>query len=69
LPVTFGGTIESAIVRVRNISSLGKMKATVIHPGTEGEVPVVSTCQNDVLELVVPLKRGCGMVKLTISKN
>jgi hypothetical protein len=69
LPVTFGGKAESAIVRVRNISGLDKMKVTVIHPGDDLEIPVVSTYKDGVLELNVSLKLGCGMVKLTTLKN
>jgi hypothetical protein len=68
LPVTFGGKMESAIVRLRNISGFDKMKITVLHPGSEIEVPVESSFKRDVLEIVVPLKRGCGMVKFSVKK-
>jgi len=64
LPVTFGGKAESAIVRIRNISGLDKLKLTLLHPGEDLEAPVVSTYKDGVLELVVPLVQGCGMVKL-----
>ena len=64
LPVIFGGASESAVVKVRGVSGLDKMKVTVIQPGADKEIPIVGTYQNGVLEIVVPLKRGCGMVKL-----
>ena len=64
LPVTFGDASESAVVKVRGVSGLDKMKVMVIQPGADKEIPIVGTYQNGVLEIVVPLKRGCGMVKL-----
>jgi hypothetical protein len=65
LPVTFGGSAESAIVRLRNILDLNKMKLTVLHPGSDIEVPLTGLFNSNVLEIVVPLKRGCAMVKLS----
>lgn len=64
VPVTFGGTAESAVVIVRNIKGLDKMKISVIQPGIEHELPVESVYRERVLELKIPLKRGCGMVLL-----
>ncbi|MCK9413529.1 MAG: hypothetical protein M0Q53_14610 [Prolixibacteraceae bacterium] len=68
LPVTFGGKAVSSIVRLRNISGLNKMKITVLHPGSDIEIPVASSFKSNVLEIVVPLKRGCGMVKFSNGK-
>jgi hypothetical protein len=59
LPVTFGG--ETATVRVRGV---GKVKCEAIHPGLEKPVPLAGKFQNGVLELTVPLVRGCAMVRL-----
>ena len=64
LPITFGGKTESATVRVRNVSGLGQVKCEALHPGTEAPVPVRATTQAGDLELQVPLKRGCAIVKI-----
>ena len=64
LPVTFGGTNESVTVRVRNVSGLDKIKCEVLHPGVEAPGVVSATFKNGELELNVPLKRGCAMVRL-----
>jgi hypothetical protein len=68
IPVVFGDSAESAIVRVRGIANLDKIKITVIQPGVEKEVTLAGKYKNGVLELNVPLKRGCGMVRLTNEK-
>ena len=64
LPVTFGGKADSAIVTVRNLPGLEKLKAMAALPGTEVAVPVAGDVKDGVLTLTVPLKRGCAMVKL-----
>ena len=69
LPVAFGGKAKSAIVRVRNLKDLSFAKITVLHPGTEIEVPVASAFKDGFLEFVVPLKRGCAMVKIETMKK
>jgi hypothetical protein len=69
VPVTFGGTAASVVVHIRNVPHLNKMKATVILPESNVEVPVTGRLNAGVLELNVPIKRGCGMVKLTPEKN
>ncbi|MHB8524217.1 MAG: NPCBM/NEW2 domain-containing protein [Limisphaerales bacterium] len=65
LPVTFGGSAGSATVRLRNVNGLGKVNCEALHPGVETPVPVLATFRHDELELQVPLKRGCAMVRLT----
>jgi len=64
LPVTFGGTNESAALRVRGVSGLDKVKCEAVHPGSETPVPVTAKFENGELALNVPLKRGCAMVRL-----
>jgi hypothetical protein len=59
LPITFGK--ETATVRVRGV---GKVKCAIIHPGVEKTVAVTGRVQDGVLELTVPLVRGCAMVIL-----
>ncbi len=64
LPVTFGGTNESAAVRVRGVSGLDEVKCDALHPGAETPVTVTATLKDGELALNVPLKRGCAMVRL-----
>lgn len=64
LPVTLGGQVEVAIVRVRNIFGLNTAKCEGIHPGIEKPVPLTAQFKNGGLELTVPLVRGCAMVRL-----
>lgn len=64
LPVTFGGTNDSATVRVRNVSSLDQTTCAALHPGAERPAPVSAVFENGELELTVPLKQGCAMVQL-----
>ncbi|MCF7673910.1 MAG: NPCBM/NEW2 domain-containing protein [Akkermansiaceae bacterium] len=65
LPVTFGGTAETATVRIRNIHGLDKLRASVLHPGADGATPVSRLLKDGVLTLTIPLKRGCAMIQLT----
>ena len=64
LPVTFGGKAESATIRVRHVTSLDKATCEALHPGAETPVPVHARFRDGELELQLPLKRGCAMVKL-----
>ena len=68
LPVTFGTNAETATVRVRNLKGLAKMKCQALQPGVEATLPVAATLKDGVLELTIPLKRGCAMVKLAAVK-
>ncbi len=65
LPVTFGGKLKSVTVRLRNIPGLEKLSAKALHPGVEAAAAVPAEAKDGVLELQVPLKRGCAMVVLT----
>ena len=67
LPVTFGGTAEFATVYLRNLNGLAKIKCEALHPGAETATPVPATLKDGVLELTIPLNRGCAMVKIVTS--
>ena len=69
LPVTFGGKAESVTVRVRNIRGLDKARCEALQPGVATALPVASTFQGGVLELHVPLKRGCAMVRIGMTAS
>ena len=65
LPVTFGGTAATAIVRIRNLPGLDQLQATGLHPGSDFGTAITGKFKADVLELTVPLKRGCAMVRIS----
>ena len=68
LPVIFGDKLESATVQVRNLTGLDRLKAAAIHPGAEHPQPVKTQLKDGLLELTVPLRRGCAMVQLILPK-
>ncbi len=63
-PVTFGGTNETATIRLRNISAFEHARCDVLQPGVEKALPVESHLTGGVLEITVPLKRGAAMLRL-----
>jgi hypothetical protein len=65
MPVTFGGNVKSVTIRLRNIPKLDKLSGKALHPGDEAGVLVPAEFKDGVLELQVPMKRGCAMVVLT----
>lgn len=62
VPVTFGGDRTEARVSVRIPS--GSYAATVLYPGEAAAVPFPIEKHGQRVDLVVPLKRGCALVKL-----
>ena len=64
LPVTFADKADAVMVRVRNISGLKNAKCEAIHPGIEKTVTLAGKFKDDVLELTVPVVRGCAMVRM-----
>jgi hypothetical protein len=64
MPATLGGNASSATVRLRNIRGLDKISVKALHPGVEAAVAVPVAFKDGVLELHVPLKRGCAMILL-----
>jgi hypothetical protein len=64
LPVTFGGQAGSATVRLRNVGGLDQFRCAALQPGVDTPVPVRAKFKAGELELQVPLKRGCAMVRL-----
>lgn len=64
IPVTCGGQSESSIVRVRNVPGLDKARCTALQPGVETALATVSSFRDGVLEIKVPLTRGCAVVRM-----
>lgn len=63
-PITFGFGSTNAIVIIRNISSLKKMRVTAFFPGIEDSISPLVEWNDDVLVIDVPLLRGCAVLKL-----
>jgi len=66
VPVTFGGESKTAIVRLRGIPAMDQLKAEAIHPGIPKPVAISTGVKDGVMELSVPLVRGCAMVRLAL---
>lgn len=64
MPVTFGGTNQVANIHVRNVPGLAKAKCEVLYPGEATPTALIPVCKDGGLDLAVPLKRGCAMVRL-----
>ncbi|HEX3627902.1 MAG TPA: hypothetical protein VH280_21030 [Verrucomicrobiae bacterium] len=67
LPVTFGGANQSAVVQVRGLPHPQNVQCEALQPGKDTAVPVEFHIKDDVLEMNVPLVRGCAMVRLQAS--
>ncbi len=64
MPLTFGGTAESATVSLRNLPGLERLRCEVLHPGTAAPLALTTTPQAGGVVLQVPLRRGCAMLRL-----
>ncbi len=65
LPVTFAGRAETVTVRVRNVPGLDGARVRAWLPGTEAPQKVTSSFKDGLLELAVPVARGCAVVQLS----
>jgi hypothetical protein len=63
VPVTFGGDSPEAQVTLRGIQ-LEITSAEAYHPGRANALPVQLAYQGTQLLMIVPLERGCAMVRL-----
>ncbi len=70
VPVTFGGKAETVRLAIRKPSALAKWPThpavTALHPGSDQPVPVTAIVKGDLLNLTVPLHRGCAMVRISL---
>jgi len=65
LPVTFGGTDQTAVVQVRIDDVPGHFHCDALQPGKDPTLPVeLKSNDNGILEMTVPLARGCAMVRI-----
>ena len=64
VPVTFGKGSTARIV-LRNMAGMEHARFEAIQPGEKASVPIRGRYHDGLLELSVPLKRGCAMVRIT----
>jgi hypothetical protein len=63
--ITYGKAIGTATIQLRNLPGMDTLKAEALHPGVDQPQPVQVQFKDGVLELTVPLHRGCAMVRVT----
>jgi hypothetical protein len=69
VPLTFAHGGSEVVVHLRNIP-IGKehlISVEAIHPGEDKNIPLDSSPNRTRLEITVPIKRGCALVKLECS--
>ena len=68
IPVVYAGREKTVRVALRGLpgpSGGARYIAEALHPGAEARVPVAMTRTGRGLELSVPVRRGCAVVRLT----
>ena len=63
-PVVYGGTNTSAVLKINNVAGLKDVSCTAYYPGTTNSISVPAKQSGGMVELTVPLQRGCAMVKI-----
>ena len=64
-PITFGPKEGTVKVILRNLPTLShEMRCEALLPGAQETQPVQTVFKDGILELQVPLKRGCAMVRI-----
>jgi hypothetical protein len=63
-PVTHAGEADYVTTRIRSISGVDQLSCDALHPGAEQPVPLSGKIKDGVIELSVPLVRGCAMIRL-----
>jgi hypothetical protein len=64
-PVVFGGTNTIVTLKIHNVPGLKKTtRCEIFHPGAGAPAPAWLSGTDEDLEVQVPLKRGCAMVRL-----
>jgi hypothetical protein len=67
LPVVFGGEAKQAEVILNGIKEIGlNTPVSVLHPGTDGVTEIPVRDASGGVRLIVPLRRGCALVKVEI---
>jgi hypothetical protein len=69
LPVTFAGRAKAVTVRVRNVPGLDRVRAGAWLPGCAAPEAVRSSFKDGILELTVPVGRGCSLVRISAERT
>jgi hypothetical protein len=64
IPVVFGKGIKTVTLNVRNIPGLKKASCKAVYPGNQEYLSLKSEFAAGLLQVHVPLVRGCAMVKI-----
>jgi hypothetical protein len=64
-PITLGKS-ENVKVQIKNtLFKSGKFKVEVLHPGVKTPLVIQSKVRKEVIEMNVPLVRGCAMIRIS----
>jgi hypothetical protein len=66
-PVTFGGKADAVTVKIRNLPGVtmaARLHVAALYPGQQLEEPISVVRNGQLLEMNVPLKRGCAMLRI-----
>ncbi|MCC6125142.1 MAG: hypothetical protein IT426_09290 [Pirellulales bacterium] len=66
-PVTFGGSARLAVLRIRGVAGLENVRCEAIYPAEDKFQSLASSFKDGVLEIPVPLKHGCAVVRIVPS--
>ncbi|MFA5816683.1 MAG: alpha-L-fucosidase, partial [Bacteroidales bacterium] len=64
VPVVFGTSGSTVSLRIRNIPGLSAVRCEALYPGIDSPFVMESSFTLGILEIKVPLIRGCAMVKI-----
>jgi hypothetical protein len=64
IPVVFGKTPETVMVKVKNVTGLKNVICKASYPGSDKTITLKSEMNSGSLQIFVPLIRGCAVVKV-----
>jgi hypothetical protein len=65
VPVVLAGTNEFASIRIRHQDWSLRAHCRAIYPGTAPAIPISSVLHHGILDLKVPMRRGCALVLIS----
>lgn len=68
IPIAFAGQAPNAKITVRGLASIQTADYEFINPGGQDWLSLKPFFSNNQVELEVPLKRGCGLVRIKTSR-
>ena len=65
IPVTFGPSQGTVTINLHNVQGISeRVKVDVLHPGLQETVNITPVKKNSGIELTIPTRRGCAMVRI-----